>query len=207
MIWRLIRIFRARTKTLVSVWSRGWKLSSFIKNIRIPMNSSGCCMSFLGLEACSSLGENCLPNQSWDPPSYRYPSPLHSLKRTTKRSWPAPWQVGLGAKNCPLLNWQQTPPENGWLEDDFPFEMASFHPRTVSFLGAQWTNVHHFSGMWIFWWSWPGIYYPKRFNLFFWSNLCMVQIPNLPTYILEGAFAAAFFEGFAMFNHALLRHT
>jgi len=35
----------------------------------------------------------------------------------------------------------------------------------------------------------------------------MVQIPNLPTYILEGAFAAAFFEGFAMFNHALLRHT
>lgn len=97
------------------------------------MNSSGFCMSFLGLEACSSLGENRLPNQSWDPPSYRYPSPLHSLKRTTKRSWPAPWQVGLGAKNCPLWNWQQTPPENGWLEDDFPFEMASFQPRTVSF--------------------------------------------------------------------------
>ena len=103
--------------------------------------------------------KNLLPNQSWDPPSYRYPSPLHSLKLTAKALEINGWKMTF------LLRWPL-----------FIGELLVFMEAT----GAQWTNLHHFSGM--------------------------VQIPNLHPHIFGGSFAAAFFEGFARFNQALLRH-
>jgi len=84
-------------------------------------------------------------------------------------------------------------PENGWLEDDFPFEMASFQPRTVSFFGCA---LNKFSSLFrhvdfLLELAWDLL--PEKVQRVFLVNLCLVQIPNLPTYIFGGLFCSSIF--------------